>query len=104
TRAERLGLSVSDIYDTTGAYFSPRYVNDFTLGGRVFDVTMSADAQYRATPADILELRVRNRDGQMVRIGNVATVTDSLGPYTVQRYNLYTSAQVNGQAAPGAST
>src|SRR5690606_38272381 len=35
---------------------------------------------------------------------NVVTVTDSLGPYTVQRYNLYTSAQINGLPAPGAST
>lgn len=104
TRAERLGLSVSDIYGAIGATFGSRYINDFTLGGRVFQVNLSADAEYRAKAADILALRIRNEDGQMVPLENVVTVHDSLGPYTVQRYNLYPSAQINGQPAPGAST
>lgn len=104
TRAERLGLSVTDIYDVIGANFSPRYVNDFTRGGRVFQVNLSADAEYRAHAEDILALRVKNKSGEMVPLENVVTVSDDLGPYTVQRYNLYTSAQINGQPAPGAST
>lgn len=104
TRAARLGLSVSDIYSTISANFASRYVNDFTLGGRVFQVNLSADGQYRATADDILDLRVRNAAGAMVPLDNVITVSDTLGPYTVQRYNLYGSAQINGQPAPGAST
>ena len=104
TRAERLGLSISDIYATIGANFSASYVNDFTLAGRVFDVNLSADAPYRASASDILNLRVRNNQGQMVPLQNVVTIHDDLGPYTVQRYNLYQSAQINGQPAPGAST
>ena len=31
TRAEALGVSVSDIYSTIAASFGSRYVNDFTL-------------------------------------------------------------------------
>lgn len=103
-RAERLGLSISDVYDTIGAHFSARYINDFNFGGRVFQVRMSADASYRATAADILALSVRNKQGRMVQIENVITVRDDLGPYTVQRYNLYQAAQVNGLVAPGFST
>lgn len=103
-RAERLGLSISDIYDTIGAHFSARYINDFNFGGRVFQVRMSADAPYRATAEDILALSVRNKQGRMVPIENVITVRDDLGPYTVERYNLYQAAQINGQVAPGFST
>ncbi len=103
-RAERLGLSISDIYDTIGAHFSARYINDFNFGGRVFQVRMSADAPYRATAGDILALSVRNKQGGMVPIENVITLRDDLGPYTVQRYNLYQAAQVNGLVAPGFST
>lgn len=103
-RAERLGLSISDIYDTIGAHFSARYINDFNFGGRVFQVRMSADAPYRATAEDILALSVRNKQGRMVPIENVITLRDDLGPYTVQRYNLYQAAQVNGLVAPGYST
>ncbi|WP_234450993.1 efflux RND transporter permease subunit [Paracoccus sp. MC1862] len=104
TRAERLGLSVSDIYNVIGTHFGSAYVNDFTLGGRVFDVNLSADAPYRDTADDILDLRVLNEDGRMVPLQNVVTVHDDLGPYTVQRYNLYQSATINGQPAPGVST
>lgn len=103
-RAERLGISISNIYDTIGAHFSARYVNDFSFGGRVFQVRMSADAPYRATAGDIMALSVRNEQGRMVPIENVITVHDDLGPYTVQRYNLYQAAQINGQVAPGVST
>ena len=103
-RAERLGLSISDIYDTIGAHFSARYINDFNFGGRVFQVRMSADAPYRATAGDILALSVRNKHGRMVPIENVISIHDDLGPYTVQRYNLYQAAQVNGLVAPGFST
>lgn len=104
TRAERLGLSVSDIYNVIGTHFGSAYVNDFTLGGRVFDVNLSADAPYRDAADDILDLRVLNREGRMVPLQNVVTVHDDLGPYTVQRYNLYQSATINGQPAPGVST
>jgi multidrug efflux pump subunit AcrB len=97
-------VSVSDIYDLIGANFGTRYVNDFTLGGRVFQVNLSADAEYRATADDILALRLRNDEGQMVPVDSVVTVRDDLGPYVLQRYNLYPAAQINGQPAPEVST
>src|SRR5690606_6906984 len=42
TRAEQLGLSVGQIYATLGAHFGSRYVNDFTLEGRVYQVNLQA--------------------------------------------------------------
>ncbi|WP_324753896.1 efflux RND transporter permease subunit [Roseovarius sp. Pro17] len=104
TRAERLGLSVADIYDVIGANFGSSYVNDFIKGGRVFQVNIQADADFRATADDILRLEARNKDGQMVPLSTVVTVTDDLGPYILQRYNLYTAAQINGQPAEGGSS
>src|SRR3546814_15822430 len=56
TRAETLGLSVGQIYAALGAHFGSRYVNDFTLEGRVFQVNLQADADFRADAADILHL------------------------------------------------
>lgn len=103
-RAEALGLSVGDIYATVGAFMGSRYVNDFTREGRVFQVNLQADADYRATAEDVLALHVRNRDGQMTPLRAVATVTTVLAPYSLSRYNLFASAPINGQAAPGASS
>jgi hydrophobe/amphiphile efflux-1 (HAE1) family protein len=104
TRAEALGVSVSDIYSTIGASFGSRYVNDFTLQGRVFQVNLQADAEHRADAEDILNLHVRSRAGTMVPLRTVVSTTTVLAPFVISRYNLSVAAPINGQAAPGGSS
>lgn len=104
TRAEALGISVSDVYSTIGASFGSRYVNDFTLQGRVFQVNLQADAEHRGDADDILNLHVRSRSGAMVPLRTVVTTTTVLAPFVISRYNLSVAAQINGQAAPGGSS
>lgn len=103
-RAETLGLSVSDVFSTIGAFFGSRYVNDFTLEGRVFQVNIQAEGDARADVEDLLNLYVRADTGAMVPLRNVVTTTTILAPYVISRYNLATAAPVNGQAAPGGSS
>lgn len=104
TRAEALGLSVADIYATLGSFIGTRYVNDFTLEGRVFQVNLQADADYRADVEDILNLYVRNDQSEMVPLRTVVSTTTVLAPYTISRYNLSVSVPINGQAAAGGSS
>lgn len=103
-RAEALGLSVSDIYSAIGANFGSRYVNDFTLNGRVFQVNLQADSDFRAHSEDILKLHVRNRNGSLVPLRSVVSLTTVLAPFVITRYNLSVSAQVNAVPASGASS
>ena len=104
TRAEALGLSVDAIYATLGANFGSLYVNDFTHEGRVYQVNMQADASFRANPDDVLNIYVRNANGDMVPLRTVVSLTTILGPYVISRYNLLPAAQINGAAAPGSSS
>ncbi|MBZ9895676.1 MULTISPECIES: efflux RND transporter permease subunit [unclassified Mesorhizobium] len=104
TRAEALGVSVSDVYSTIGAAFGSRYVNDFTLNGRVFQVNLQADADFRAHAEDILNLHVRSRNGTMVPLNNLASLTTILSPFAIQRYNLSVAAPINAITAPGSSS
>ncbi len=103
-RAEALGVSVSDIYSTIGANFGSRYVNDFTLQGRVFQVNLQADAQHRAHAEDILKLHVRNRAGAMVPLRTAVSTRTVLAPFVIARYNMAVAAQINGQPPPGGSS
>lgn len=103
-RAEALGLSVSDIYAAIGANFGSRYVNDFTLNGRVFQVNLQADSDFRAHAEDILKLHVRNRTGTLVPLRGVVSLTTVLAPFVITRYNLSVSAQINAVPAPTASS
>ncbi|WP_157019351.1 efflux RND transporter permease subunit [Mesorhizobium xinjiangense] len=104
TRAEAVGVSVADVFSTIGANFGSRYVNDFTLQGRVFQVNLQADAEHRADAEDILRLHVRSQTGAMVPLRTIVSTTTVLAPFVISRYNLSAAAPINGQAAPGGSS
>lgn len=103
-RTERLGVNVSDLFQTLNLMVGSSYVNDFNYLGRTYQVTAQADASYRSTPVDLLNLRVRNKQGDMVPIGSVSSVEETTGPARVPRFNLFPTAALNGNTAPGVST
>jgi HAE1 family hydrophobic/amphiphilic exporter-1 len=80
------------------------YVNDFNLFGRTWQVKVQADHQFRLKPEDIRQLEVRNAAGQMVPVGTLVDVDFITGAQTILRYNLYPTASITGQAAPGFSS
>src|SRR5699024_6933866 len=103
-RAERLGVNVSDLFQTLNLMIGSSYVNDFNYLGRTYQVTAQADAAYRSTPQDLLNLRIRNNQGAMVPLGSVSEVEKTTGPSRVPRFNLYPAAALSGNTAPGVST
>ncbi len=103
TKAQMLGVNVTDVFAALQIYIGSLYVNDFNLFGRTFRVTAQADSKFRHTPKDVLNLRVRNSTGGTVPLASFTTVSDIAGPYRVPRYNLYPAAEIDGVAAPGYS-
>lgn len=103
-KAQMLGLSPSDVFDTLSVYLGSAFVNDFNLLGRTYRVTAQADAPYRGDISDIASLHARSASGAMVPLGSVATFTDTTGPYRVTRYNLAPAVAIDGDTAPGGST
>lgn len=104
TKAKQLGLNVKEIFDTMQIYLGSLYINDFNQFGRTYQVIAQADAEYRNTPADALNLKVRNAQGDMVPLGSVLTMKESYGPESAAHYNGYLAADINGNAAPGYSS
>ena len=98
------GIPLNEVFDALQIYLGSVYVNDFNLFGRTYQVNAQADADYRQDPAQILNLKVRNRAGSMVPLGSVLTVTPTIGPDRVMHYNGYPSAELNGSPAPGYSS
>ncbi len=103
TKAQMLGINVSDVFAALQIYIGSLYVNDFNLLGRTFRVTAQAESGYRMSPKDVLNIRVRNSTGGTVPLASFTTVSDIAGPYRVPRYNLYPAAEIDGVAAPGFS-
>ncbi|TKW68199.1 MAG: efflux RND transporter permease subunit [Paracoccus denitrificans] len=103
-RAERLGLSPSAIYSAIGSSFGSAYINDFTTGGRNYQVQIAADGEYRSDVDDLMALYVRSDNGAMVPLRTVASTSTVLGPYVLTRFNQQVSASINGQPAAGQSS
>jgi multidrug efflux pump subunit AcrB len=101
TKCRALGVQVSDIFSTLQVYLGSYYVNNFNEFGRTWQVNVQADPKFRGQPADILQLQVRNNQGQMVRLATIMDVRDTSGPVVVMRYNMYAAASVTGNPAPG---
>jgi multidrug efflux pump subunit AcrB len=103
-RAERLQVPVSRVFETVEISFGSVFVNDFNYLGRTFQVTAQADAPFRASAQDLLNLYTRNLLGEQVPLGSVASARYQTAPYRVMRYNLYPAASVYGSTLPGTSS
>lgn len=104
TKAKTMGVPLDCVFGTLQAYLGSVYINDFNYNNRLYQVRAQADAKYRVSMDDILDLDVQNAQGETVPLSSMLTIRDSLGPTAVRRYNLFPAAPVNGGAAPGFSS
>ncbi|MFS2203650.1 efflux RND transporter permease subunit [Variovorax sp. Varisp36] len=103
-KAQQLGVDTPAAFSAMQSFLGSYYVNDFNFLGRVYQVRMQADGQFRSKPDDIGQLHVRSESGQMVPLASFAKVSQTYGPDQVTRYNGFTSADVGGSPAPGYSS
>ncbi len=103
-KCESLQVPLQDVFTTLQVYMGGLYVNNFNQFGRTWQVRMQAEGSFRADSSEVGELKVRNRQGEMVPLGTLAQVRDVAGPVMVTRYNTYNSAAVNVVPHPAVSS
>ena len=103
TKAQMLNVPIGNIFEALQVNLGSAYVNDFNAFGRVFQVRAQADQNFRLDREDIARLKVRSATGALVPLGTVVNIVDRAGPDLVQRYNMYVSVPLQGNAAPGTS-
>ncbi len=103
-KAMAQGVSISEIYSTLAAQFGATYINDFNKYGRVYRVYMQADAPYRSVLGDLSKVYVKNSQNKMVPISSVIKTKNVVGPYLLNRFNMYPSIVINGNPAAGVSS
>jgi HAE1 family hydrophobic/amphiphilic exporter-1 len=103
-KAERIGVTVGQVFSALSGYVGSGYVAEFNKFGHVFQIYTQALPHYRATADDIRNLKVKAGDGTMAPIGTVVEVSEVQGPSLISLYNLYLSSTVIGSPAPGFSS
>jgi HAE1 family hydrophobic/amphiphilic exporter-1 len=103
-KAKAQGIPLEEIFASMQTMLGGNYVNDFNRFGKVFNVMLQAETQFRNSDDDIMTFHVRNKEGEMVPLSTLISIKPILGPEYVSQFNLYTTAQLNAFPAPGYSS
>lgn len=104
SKAEAFGVSQTNINSTLSTAWGSSYVNDFIDRGRVKKVFMQGSEESRMVPEDLSKWYVRNNAGDMVPFSAFAGSHWTYGSPRLERYNGFSSMEIQGAAAPGYST
>ncbi len=103
-KAKAMGVNVSDVFTTLQSTFGRYYVNDFNLYSKTYQVNVQADAQFRRSPEDLSKVFVKSSNGDLIPISSLVKIDRIIGPDIVDRFNLFQSAKLMGEAKQGYSS
>ncbi|PTL85507.1 efflux RND transporter permease subunit [Vitiosangium sp. GDMCC 1.1324] len=103
-KAKALGVPLDQVFGTMQVYMGSQYVNDFNYANRTYRVYVQAEQQFRDSPQDIGAFYVRSEGGSMIPLESLVQVTPTVTAQSIRHYNLFRSAEINGQPAPGVSS
>ena len=102
--AKEAGVEVSSILRTLQGYLGGMYASDFNKFGKQYKIFLQTKPENRTQETDLEKIYVRNNKGEMAPISSFVTLERTSGPEFINRFNLYTTAAVNGVPKPGYST
>ena len=103
-KVQLLDLELNQVFVTLSYYLGQAYVNDFVEFGRIYQVKLGAGENAQKYIDDVLKLSVENSKGEMVPFNSFMQVEQTLGLDQVSRYNMYQSASITANVAPGSSS
>src|SRR5919198_2417101 len=98
------GISLSSVYQALQAFLGGAFVNYFNQYGRVWQVYVQAEGEFRTQADNVGRFYVRNAAGHPVPLSTLVRMREVNGPEFTTRFNEYRAAQINGLLAPGFST
>jgi hydrophobe/amphiphile efflux-1 (HAE1) family protein len=103
-KAQKLGVPISDVTLALQTFLGGLNVNDFARFGRTYKVTMQAEPEFRSDIDGVGLFHVRSSAGQMIPLSTLVKPVSIASPNTIERYNLYRTAELSGEPSPGYSS
>lgn len=100
-KAKAMGVPLNEIFQVMQSTFGSLYVNDFLYFGRLWQVNLQSEAEFRSQPEDLSKVFVRTHNGEMVPVSSLVTLERTSGPDVLNRFNLYPAARLMADPAPG---
>ncbi len=98
------GVSIDAAYNTLQTFLGGSMVNYFNRFGLQWQVYVQAAAEFRDAIEKAGQFYVRNSHGNAVPLSALISHKPRYGPEFTMRFNMYRSAQINANAAPGYSS
>jgi HAE1 family hydrophobic/amphiphilic exporter-1 len=103
-KARSLGLPLREVTDALQVFLGSAYVNDFDFNNRSYRVYAQADQRFRSSPTDLKQLYARAANGDMIPLDSVVRLRETTSPQVISHFNLFRSAEITGNPAPGVSS
>lgn len=103
-KAEKLGIPVSDVFNTLQAFLGGLQVNDFNRFGRTYKVLMQAEPEFRNDVDSTRFFFLKSSNGTLVPLNTLVKPQSINAPSTIKRFNAARAIQINGSPAPGYSS
>ena len=103
-KVQFMGVQLNQVFATLGYYMGAAYVNDYVQFGRIYQVKIEANDQAQKVIDNVLHLSVPNGKGEMVPFSSFTKVEEQLGQDQINRYNMYQTAAITCNVAPGFSS
>ena len=98
-----VGVPVDAVGRTLETLLGGRVVTRFKRDGEQYDVIVQVADADRTSPRDINDIYVRGRDGEMIQLSNLLSVSEGVAPKNLNHFQKLRAATVTASLAPGYS-
>jgi multidrug efflux pump len=91
-----LGLNLQTVTNDVGTLLGGGYVNRFNMAGQSYKVIPQVKRVERLNPDDLASLYVTGPDGNLIRLDQVASISHSTEPRTINRMQQLNAVKISG--------
>ena len=100
-KTKALGVSMDQVFAAMQSTFGSMYINDFSYLGRLWQVSMQSEGEFRSQPEDLRKVFVRSQTGELIPLNSLVTLERTQGADVLNRFNIYPAAKLMADPAPG---
>ncbi|WP_049629580.1 efflux RND transporter permease subunit [Cellvibrio sp. pealriver] len=91
-----LGLDLQTVTNDVGTLLGGGYVNRFNMAGQSYKVIPQVKRTERLNPDDLSNLYVTGPDGELIRLDQVASISHTTEPRTINRMQQLNAVKISG--------
>jgi multidrug efflux pump len=101
SKARDLGVSVSDVATTLQFSLSGQRFGYFIMNGKQYQVIGQYQRSDRNKPVDLKSMFVKNKNGDLIQLDNIVSLTERSSPPQLFRFNRFASATISAGLTEG---